>query len=113
MKCKKQSRKIFKFRALRELKKFKNKILFQTNLFKKFFQIDHERTIEYIPVVVGGSNDEGPIDSEKLILIIVVAILFVVILIAGVTLFKVRKIRQIPSGLPTTSVGVVNKGIDA
>lgn len=84
-----------------------------TSRVQNILKIDHERTIEYIPVVVGGSNDDGPIDSEKLILIIVVAILFVVILIAGVTLFKVRKIRQIPSGLPTTSVGVVNKGIDA
>jgi len=65
--------------------------------------------IEYVPVV---RQQGDKADTEKLILIVVVVVLFVVVFIAGVTLFKVKQVRQQTSNArPAT--GFENKGIDA
>jgi hypothetical protein len=69
-------------------------------------QIREGKTIELVPIVVAGQES----DTEKLILIVVVVVLFVLVFIAGVTLFKVRQGRQ-QSASTTTSFD--NKGVDA
>ena len=57
-------------------------------------------------------GEETKPDPQKLILIVVIAVLFVVVFIAGVTLFKVKQIRRQASN-PQPTAGFENKGIDA
>jgi len=73
-------------------------------------QIREGTTVEFVPIVAATQET----DTEKLILIVVVVVLFVVVFIAGVTLFKVRQVRQRSAnnnGAP--AAGFDNKGIDA
>jgi len=63
-----------------------------------------DEKVQYVPVV----RQSEKADNEKLILIVVVVVLFVVVFIAGVTLFKVKQVRQ---ARPAT--GFENKGVDA
>lgn len=68
-----------------------------------------EKTIEYVPIM----TREKP-DTEKLTLIVVIVVLFVVVFIAGVTLFKVKQVRQRqPNNNNNAAPGFENKGMDA
>jgi hypothetical protein len=75
-------------------------------------QIRSEKRIEYVPYV---ARQMKP-DTEKLILIVVVVVLFVVVFIAGVTLFKVKQVRQRSNNNNNNNnnaAGFENKGVDA
>jgi len=79
-----------------------------TTRVQNVLQITQKKTIEYVPVVRQGEKA----DTEKLILIVVVVVLFVVVFIAGVTLFKVKQVRQQASNA-RPAAGFENKGVDA
>lgn len=79
-----------------------------TTRVQNVLQITQEKTIEYVPFVRQGEKA----DTEKLILIVVVVVLFVVVFIAGVTLFKVKQVRQQASNT-RPAAGFENKGVDA
>ena len=57
--------------------------------------------------------EEAKSDPEKLILIVVVAVLFVAVFIAVMTVIKVRKVRQQQTSNSQQGTGHDNKGMDA